>query len=122
MNNKYINLLATNGTSIIELRSDNIEITCVQDALDMMAECNYRGSNKIILNIKNIIPEFFDLKTGIAGEILQKFSNYGVYLAITGSFEKFTSKSLRSFILESNKQKQVVFVESVRDAITMLSE
>jgi hypothetical protein len=79
-----INILEINGTCIAEIISDHIEISDVQDALDLMADCDYRGARNIIIYKKNIIPGFFDLKTGIAGEILQKFSNYHVKLAIIG--------------------------------------
>ena len=45
----------------------------------------------------------------MAGEILQKFSNYRVRLAIIGSFEQCIAKSIRDFIYESNNGKQINF-------------
>jgi len=42
-----------------------------QDALDIMANSVYQGSGKIILHERNLTPDFFELKTGIAGDILQ---------------------------------------------------
>ena len=74
-----------------------------------------------MLNEKNITPDFFDLKNGIAGEILQKFSTYRVRLAIVGDFSKYTSKSLNDFIFESNKGKHINFVTSTIEAIKILS-
>ncbi len=107
-----------NGVKIAEIKSGSIEIHDSQDALDLMADCSYIGNaEKIILHERNITPDFFDLRSGIAGEILQKFSNYGVSLAIVGDFSKFTSKSLRDFIFESNKNGRILFVESVEDAL-----
>ena len=46
---------------------------------------------------KNITSEFFDLKQN-GGEILQKFSNYRIGLAIIGDFSKHESKSMKDFI------------------------
>ena len=66
--------------------------------------------------------DFFDLKSGIAGEILQKFSNYRIRLAIVGDFSKYTNKSLKDFIYESNKGGQINFVDSQLDAINVLSK
>ena len=63
-----------NGEYITEVISDRILINETQDALNLMADCNYHGSYKIILREENFIADFFDLKSGIAGEILQKFS------------------------------------------------
>jgi tRNA1(Val) A37 N6-methylase TrmN6 len=71
---------------------------------------------------KNIIPEFFDLKTRIAGDILQKFTQYQMPLTIVGDFSKFNSKSLNDFIYESNKGKQINFVTSQSEAIKILSD
>jgi len=56
------------------------------------------------------------LKTGLAGEILQKFSNYYVELAIVGDFSKYSSKNLQDFIYESNKVGRINFVSSVEEA------
>ncbi len=111
-----INTTQSNGISVAEIVSENIVINEVQDALDLMAECRYNGSEGIIMYEAQIIPDFFDLKSGIAGEILQKFSNYDMRLAIIGDFSKYTSKSLRDFIYESNKAGKINFVSSLKEA------
>ena len=108
------------GSAIAEVISNKFIINEVQDALDLMADCGYQGADKIILHEKNIIPDFFILKTGIAGEILQKFSNYRVQLAIVGDFSKYSGKSLRDFIFESNKSGRIFFVNSLEEAINKL--
>ena len=76
---------------------------------------------EVIIHEKNITPDFFDLKNKMAGEILQKFSNYRVRLAIVGDFSKYAKKSLKEFIYESNKGKQVNFVSSVTEALNVLT-
>ncbi|KUJ53278.1 DUF4180 domain-containing protein [Chryseobacterium sp. JAH] len=103
--------------NIAELISDELIIKSEQDGLDLLGNLYYQGFDKVILHEKNIIPEFFDLKTGLAGEILQKFSNYRISLAIIGNFEKYQSKSLKQFILESNKTQHINFVENLYDAL-----
>jgi hypothetical protein len=90
--------------------------------LDLLGNLYFQGFDSIILYEKTIIPDFFDLKSGIAGEILQKFSNYRIRLAIVGDFSKYQSKSLNDFIYESNKGKQINFVSSLTDAIERLSQ
>lgn len=116
-----INTVESNNTLIAIIESDNIIINNVQDAIDLLGNCSYQGQNKIIIYKKNIIPDFFDLKTGIAGEILQKFSNYRVQLAIIGDFSQYTCKSLRDFIRESNKQRHINFVNSMQEAVERLT-
>lgn len=115
-----IEISQINKLSVAEIISEDIVINSTQDALDIMADCSYQGSTRIIIHEKNLIPSFFDLKTGIAGDILQKFSTYNVRLALVGDFSKYTSKSLKDFIFESNKYGRVIFVSSVNEAKELL--
>lgn len=98
---------------IAEVISEAILIHNVEEALQLMADLYYQETEAIIISEKNIVPDFFDLKTGIAGEILQKFSNYRMQLFIIGDFDKYPGKSIRDFIYESNKGKLVNFLASV---------
>ena len=107
---------------IAELISDKREIREIQDALDIMANSRYQGAGSVIIYEHQLIPEFFDLKSGVAGEILQKFSNYKMKLAIVGDFSKYGSKSLRDFIYESNKGGRICFVSTTEEAIAVLSK
>lgn len=111
-----IKVTNTNDINIAEIKSDNIEIKNAQDALEIFVNCIYQGAEKIIIHEKNIIPDLFDLKTGIAGDVFQKCSNYRVQLAIVGDYSKFSSKSLKDFIYESNKHGQINFVSSIEEA------
>lgn len=110
-----------NSTKIAEVIADKIVINETQDAVDLLGNLYYQSFEKVILHKKNITEDFFDLKTRIAGDILQKFSTYKVRLAIVGDFSQYTSKSLKDFIFESNKNKQVNFVSTVVEAIEKLS-
>lgn len=105
---------------IAEIISDKIIINTAQDGLDLLGDIYYQGFDKVIIHEKNITPEFFDLKTKIAGDILQKFSNYRIGLAIVGDFEKYESKSIRDFIFESNKTKHINFAETLDEALKRL--
>jgi len=110
-----------NGEKIAEVISDNLVINNNQDGLELLVNLYYQDFDRIILHEKNIIPTFFDLKSGMAGEILQKFSTYNVCLSIVGDFSKYISNSLHDFIYESNKGRHISFVSSVSDAISKLS-
>lgn|SRR5690554_4119547 len=110
-----------NDTKIAELISEDTIINNIEDGLDLLGNLYYQDFDKIIIYEKNVTPDFFDLKNGIAGEILQKFSNYRVRLAIVGDFSKYTSKSVNDFVYESNKGRQINFVASQLEAIKVLS-
>ena len=98
-------------------------IETVQDAIDLMANAQYLGeSNKLVIFKESLLEDFFDLKTRFAGEILQKFSNYNVQLAIIGDFSKYNSKALRDFIYECNKGNLVFWANSLDDALKILGQ
>ena len=98
---------------------DRGEVICdVQKMLDIMASARYlHDSDGIIVYKESLAEAFFDLKSGLAGEMLQKFSNYKMKIAIVGDFGQYCSKSLRDFIYECNKGNCVFFKQSVEDAL-----
>ena len=105
---------------IAELNDANILIRNAEDATDLIGDIGSSGCSRIIIPEENMHPDFFDLRNGIAGEILQKFSNYRFKVAVTGKFERFQKKSTRDFIRESNRGNLVCFVEDVETAIAVL--
>ncbi len=115
-----LNLFEVNGHKIVEVESERVVIKDTRDALDLMADAQYKDATSILLYEKNLKPDFFDLKTGMAGEILQKYTNYRMRLAIVGEFEKFESRSLQAFIIESNRGKMIAFVPDRETAIAKL--
>lgn len=95
-------------------------ITDVQSALDILMSAKYdAGTKNILIDKKLVVEDFFVLSTGLAGEILQKYINYGGRIAIYGNFSYYTSKPLKDFIYESNKRKDVFFAASKEEAIEM---
>lgn len=110
-----------NNMKIAQIQADAILINSAEEGFDLLGNMYHQGYDCIILHKYNITPDFFDLKNGIAGEILQKFSNYRMKLSIVGDFENITSKSLKDFIFESNKHKQINFSPSVEAALEVLS-
>jgi len=105
---------------IAELAASEQVIGTLDDATDVMGEAYHAGAEALILHQHQLHPDFFELKTRLAGEILQKFSNYRMKLAIVGDFSDVKSKSLHDFIYESNEGRLIRFVESVEAAIEKL--
>jgi len=111
----------TGKISIAELADPDSIISSVQDAVDLLGESHFSGCSGIIVREENLHPDFFRLHTNLAGDILQKFSNYQMKLAVVGEFSKFKSKSLQEFIGESNRGNRVFFVGNSDEAINKLS-
>lgn len=116
------NILENNNQKILEVISDKIEISNLQDALDLMGNAYNLGINNIVIREKQLISNFFDLSSGLAGDILQKLVTYQIKIAIIGDFKKYQSKSLDALISESNRRKQTLFLPDIEAAIQKLTE
>lgn len=91
-------------------------------AMDFVMNIKYEtGAEKIVLEKTAFAGDFFVLSTGLAGEILQKLTNYHIKIAIWGDDSGYTSKPLHDFIYESNKGADVFFIAAEADAIARLS-
>lgn len=105
------------NTKVAEIITDKVILRSTEDGLDLLGNLYYQGFDKIIIHEKNITPGFFDLKTKIAGEVLQKFAQYQMPLIIVGDFSKYKSKSLNDFIFESNKSQQINFIKDLSNIL-----
>jgi len=106
-----------NNQTISEYNSD-VKLSTAQEFLQMLMNA---GTECVIVNQKDIDEKFFDLRSGIAGEMLQKVVNYRLRLAIVGDFSSYGSESLQAFIRESNRGNAIAFVSSVDEALRRFS-
>lgn len=104
--------------NIAVVQNDSLIITDLQSALDFAMTIRYdTGASNLVIPKECVTKDFFALSTKLAGDILQKYVNYGIKLAIIGDFSGYTSKALHDFIYESNKGKDFFFVPDVEEAI-----
>jgi hypothetical protein len=103
-----------NNKKIAEIESESLRIKDDGDLIEVVANTD---TNIIIIRKQMLDPSFFDLRSGIAGEIMQKISNYNIRLGVVGDYTNLTSKSLKAFITECNRVNHVIFVKSVDEAL-----
>ena len=67
----------------------------------------------IAVPVARLDPAFFDLRSGLAGDIVQTFVNYRIGLAVVGHIAEHLggSTALRDFVREANRGRQVWFVD-----------
>ena len=117
-----IETIKENGIDIAVISSDSRVITDTQSALDLLMSVKYEtGAERIVLPKELICEEFFILSTGIAGDILQKFINYHMKVAVYGDYSHYTSKPLRDFIYESNQGRDIFFTATREEALQKLA-
>ncbi|WP_286859728.1 MULTISPECIES: DUF4180 domain-containing protein [Sphingobacterium] len=117
-----IDFIQVNDKNIAEVKDTDILINNLDDGLQIMVDCSAQEAYKAILYQENISADFFELKTKLAGDILQKYTQYDFDIAIVGDFSVYNSKSLNDFIYESNKGRKINFVATRDEAITRLSK
>ena len=71
-------------------------------ALDILMTAYYEtNSSRLIINKSCLTEDFFGLRTGLAGDILQKFVNYRIKVAFVGDYSGYTSKPLKDFYMRA---------------------
>ena len=80
-------VIKKNNIKVAVVSSDELLITDVQSALDLIMTVKYETDcTNIAINKEAVVKDFFVLSTCLSGEIFQKFINYGVRFAIYGDF------------------------------------
>jgi hypothetical protein len=101
-----------NGVRVLDCDANGAKLRSDRDAVDIVGEALSQRCKLVVLPIERLDESFFSLKTRIAGEIIQKFVNYELRLAIVGDIARHVeaSTALRDFVLETNRGRQVWFV------------
>ncbi|HEY4384181.1 MAG TPA: DUF4180 domain-containing protein [Ktedonobacteraceae bacterium] len=96
---------------------DGEKLKSEQDALDLIGEAMYYGTHLIVIPVERLGDDFFQLKTRLAGQMLQKFVTYGQRIVILGDISQYVAQSLafRDFVYESNRGNQVWFLTDLQE-------
>ena len=84
----HLTIIEHGDTRLAQPQTEEQILSTLRDATDLIGNAYHQGANCVILQESHLHPDFFDLKTGLAGEILQKYSNYQIKMAIIGNFTK----------------------------------
>jgi hypothetical protein len=77
----------------------------------------------VLVPVERLTEDFFQLKTGLAGQIMQKFVSYRLRLVILGDISEYVaqSRALRDFVYETNRHDQVWFLPNLQELSERLS-
>jgi len=70
----------------------------------------------LVLDEKDLSADFFDLRTGFAGDVLQKFTNYRARLAIVVADASAYGSRFSELAYEHRTHKSVRFISSLAQA------
>ncbi|HTS26352.1 MAG TPA: DUF4180 domain-containing protein [Bryobacteraceae bacterium] len=83
-----------------------------RDAVELIGEALGGGARVIVVPVERFEPDFFRLRTRVAGEIVQKFVQYHCRLVIVGDISGYVSGSsaFQAFVNEANRGDDIWFV------------
>ncbi len=104
----------------IEIISTQVPLSTEQDAVDLVALCIENEANLLMLHSPALSEDFFKLRTGVAGKMIQKFINYHVKTAAVIPMEVVNKGKFKEMVLESNKSNHFRVFETREDAESWL--
>ena len=84
----------------IELGKDLPFIKNLKDIITLFERCHQAGVSRVLIRENEMNPQFADLSTGFAGEVIQKFQIYRVELA---------------FLIKNKEGKSIYFTQMTKD-------
>jgi hypothetical protein len=102
---------------MLVLAVDGEPIGTERQAVGLIADTHGRGAELLVLPAERLPTEFFQLRTGVAGAIVQKFVTYQLRVAILGDISRYVTRSetFASFVAETNRGRQLWFVADPED-------
>ena len=106
------------GRRILIASDSGVSIRSFGDISDAIATC--LGSDGLILTEDDLAQEFFDLRSGLAGELFQKFTNYRLRVAIVLPDPEAYGERISELAYEHRSHSMIRFVRSKDEAETWL--
>ncbi|XRQ12816.1 DUF4180 domain-containing protein [Actinomadura welshii] len=99
------------GVQVMMCDPDGPPVATVEDALDLIGAV-FLGAEVVALPAARLDERFFSLGTRFAGDVMQKFVNYRLRLAVVGDISAHlaASSALRALVSESNASDHIWFV------------
>ena len=105
-------LIEQSNHRLLILNTEGPILSRTQDLLDLIQEALVQKASVLVVPVLRFDPAFFQLRSGLAGEFVQKIVNYQLKLVIVGdiSAQVAASDALRDFVREANRGHTVFFV------------
>jgi hypothetical protein len=118
----YGKILTMAQVSYFECARDGKKLRDDREAVELIGDA--QGAGLIVIPAERLDKDFFRLRTGVAGQFLQKFVTYGRRVAIVGDISRHVAESsaLRDFVVESNRGDHIWFVENIEEVERRLAQ
>jgi hypothetical protein len=112
------------GQPVFLCADDGPKLRTDGEAVDVIANALEQEAILVVLPVARLDPGFFDLSSGIAGQILQKFVQYRSKLVILGDISAYLadSEALQALVRESNRGRHAWFEPDLPALETRLAQ
>jgi Domain of unknown function (DUF4180) len=109
------NASSMHGIKVLICAPDGPKLRSDCDVPELIGHALEQDVDLVIIPKERLDDDFFALRTRIAGEVIQKFVNYRLSLAIVGdiSLQVSENSALRDFVAESNRGHHIWFVTNL---------
>jgi hypothetical protein len=100
------------GERIFECATEGAQLCSDRDAVELISAASEHRARFIVIPAQRLDGDFFRLKTGVAGAMMQKFVTYQFRVAIVGEISQHLKESsaLQDFVRECNRGSQFWFL------------
>lgn len=108
-------LLELEGCRVLEYPAEGSPLGNASSSLEIIGAAHSQHAELAAIPVERLGNEFFQLRNGIAGEVLQKFVTYHLRIAIVGDIASLStgSKAFHDFVVECNRGSDVWFVRDM---------
>jgi PadR family transcriptional regulator, regulatory protein AphA len=110
-------IIPLGSKKLLECLPDGGKISDEPSTLDLIALCGEEETDSILFYETNFTEDFFDLKTGLAGKVLLKLSNYRIKAAAVIPPEIVGSGRFYEMVLETNRRNDFRVYPNRDDAL-----
>ena len=109
-------VIEKNNKKYIQYASSDSILRTESDALNIIGACYEKDIWLLIIHEEALSEDFYNLRTGLAGAVLQKFMNYQIKAAVIIKNKEKISGRFREMALEANKGNDFRVYDNLVDA------
>ena len=112
------------GRRVLSLAPEGPKIAAERDVSDLLGAAWSARADWVAAPVPRLDRSFFQLRSGLAGAVLQKLANYRMPLAIVGdvSGHARASRAFHDLVVEADQGEQLWFVADLAELELRLNE
>lgn len=110
-------IISSQHKKFLECIPERGKISDEASTLELIGLCGGEDTDIALLYDSNFTDDFFDLKSGLAGKVLLKLSNYRIRVAAVIPSEKVGNGRFYEMVLETNRRNDFRVFSNREDAL-----